>query len=213
MRYIPDEDTGAESQLWKQTALTEVSLKALAFSQNRHTPWVAWLSAELEGVSICQELTVALGPGCQLGERVSPLDGEGDMVPAGASQWTPPPPTPSRKVPLYLAAPPPRVLGLGRQPPPGSPFLSISTLKLSFATSSQNHVLGCLVRYHPHSPPVTPRHSLPECLCLFVLIPTGALCPPGTELPAQKALLSETTVLDVVWVGVGSLCWGWAKPL
>lgn len=124
----------------------------------------------------------------------------------------PSPPTPSRKVPLYLAAPPPRVLGLGRQPPPGSPFLSISTLKLSFATSSQNHVLRVPCSATP-IPASHPQTLSPRDVSAFVSRPTGTSAHPGTELPAQKALLSETTVLDVVWVGVGSLCWGWAKPL
>lgn len=122
------------------------------------------------------------------------------------------PPTPSQKVPLYLAAPPPRVLGLGRQPPPGSPFLSVSPLKLSFATSSQNHVLRvpCSATPIPASHPET---LSPGDVSAFVSRPTGTSAQPGTELPAQKALLSETTVLDVVWAGVGSLCPGWARPL
>ena len=93
------------------------------------------------------------------------------------------PPTPSQKVPLYLAAPPPRVLGLGRQPPPGSPFLSVSPLKLSFATSSQNHVLRvpCSATPIPASHPET---LSPGDVSAFVSRPTGTSAQPGTELPA-----------------------------
>lgn len=57
----------------------------------------------------------------------------------------------------------------------------------------------------PPFPLVTPQTLSPEMSLPLFLVPLGPSAHPGTELPAQKGLLSETTVLDVVWVGVGSL--------
>ena len=87
-----------------------------------------------------------------------PLDVGGDMMPAEASQWTIPSHPKPEGPPLPVCSPSQiESWGLGRQPPPGSPFLSISPLKLSIAISSQNHVLGvpCSATPIPASHPQT----------------------------------------------------------
>ena len=152
-----------------------------------------------------------MGLNYQLGERVSPPDGGGDMVPAGASPWTIPSHPKPEGPPLPLCSPS-HMDSWCLATSPGQALLSVSHLKRSITTPYQNHVLGVPCSTTP-VPASHPQTLSPRDVSAFVSRPTGTSAHRGTELPAQKALLSETSILDVVWVGVDGLCGGRARPL